>query len=297
MTIFKTARRIVMTALLALPLIAVQAQAEQAKATTDLNVRSGPGTGYAVVDTLHAGEVVTMSNCQPNNWCYITHPGPDGWVSGSYLAPTTLPGSDCTFQLTFGSGGPSFSIVCGDGPVLPGGTPPPPSGPHACFYDGPNYTGDSFCRNLGLYNSLPAAANDRITSVRVFNGAKVRLCENTNMGPFCRDVTGNENQLGGFLNNKVSSLRVYTGFLPAKKQVCLFDGPNYTGQYLCYGTGTRTLPPAAQNRATSIRVMGGAAIRLSKSATYGIGGAYYVGASTNMLPPFWNNQTRSIRVE
>lgn len=209
----------------------------------------------------------------------------------------TLPGSDCTFQLTFGAGGPQFTVTCGGGAVPPGGSPPPPSGPRACFFDGPNFTGASFCRGVGLYASLPPVANNKITSIRVHNGAKVRLCDGTGMAPFCRDVTSNVPALGGFLNNKVSSLRVYTGGLAPKKQVCLFDGPNYIGQHLCFGTGTRTLPPAAQNRATSIRVMGGAAIRLSKSATYGIGGAYYVGSSTNMLRPFWNNQTRSIRVE
>lgn len=65
-------------ALVLIGLVGTPASAEQARATTDLNVRSGPGTGYGVVDVLHAGEIVTMSNCQPNNWCYVTHPGPDG---------------------------------------------------------------------------------------------------------------------------------------------------------------------------------------------------------------------------
>ncbi len=292
--------RTAIVAALALPLSGMAASATEATATTALNVRTGPSAGYPVVDTLTPGEVVDVTECESNGWCYITHPGPDGWVSSTYLTAGPSAGStepNCSFRLVFGPGGtPRFEIVCGDGPFPGTGTGPVLAANRACFFDGPNFTGASFCRQVGVFNNLPPISNDRITSVRLHGNAKVRLCVNPNMGPFCRDVVTSEGGLGGFLNNKVSSLRVYTGYLPPKKQACLFDGSNYTGQYLCYGVGTFTLPPAAQNRTTSVRLFGASGVRISKSATYGIGGANNLTSNTPALPPFWNNQTKSIRV-
>jgi len=58
--------------------------AEAATATAAVNVRSGPGTGYSVLDTLTPGEYVSVRGCS-GGWCYITHPGPDGWVSANYI--------------------------------------------------------------------------------------------------------------------------------------------------------------------------------------------------------------------
>lgn len=55
-------------------------------ARSAVNVRSGPGTNYRAVDTLKQGEQVTRSQCTSDeSWCYVTHNGPDGWVSNNYL--------------------------------------------------------------------------------------------------------------------------------------------------------------------------------------------------------------------
>lgn len=62
----------------------VGAFAAEAMSTTSLNVRSGPGPGYRVVDVLHPGERVDVDRCV-GSWCFVTHPGPDGWVSANYL--------------------------------------------------------------------------------------------------------------------------------------------------------------------------------------------------------------------
>lgn len=53
-------------------------------ATGNVNVRSGPGTGYAVVDVLRRGERVDVEYCR-GNWCFVEKRGPDGWVSANYL--------------------------------------------------------------------------------------------------------------------------------------------------------------------------------------------------------------------
>ncbi len=65
--------------------MATQAFAIDASATTAVNVRAGPSTGYSVVDALYSGEVVQVAGCQ-NGWCSISHNGPDGWVSANYLS-------------------------------------------------------------------------------------------------------------------------------------------------------------------------------------------------------------------
>lgn len=49
-----------------------------------LNVRSGPGTGYAVIRTLQKGTTVSAYEEQ-NGWCRIL-PAEQQWVSKSYLA-------------------------------------------------------------------------------------------------------------------------------------------------------------------------------------------------------------------
>jgi uncharacterized protein YraI len=56
-----------------------------AVATTSVNVRSGPGTSYGVVDTLRPGEPVSIRD-RSGGWCAVSKSGPDGWVSCAYLA-------------------------------------------------------------------------------------------------------------------------------------------------------------------------------------------------------------------
>jgi len=51
---------------------------------------------------------------------------------------------------------------------------PPKSG--ACFYRDPDFRGEYFCMKRGeRWPTLPAGFNDRITSIRVFRDARVRL--------------------------------------------------------------------------------------------------------------------------
>jgi uncharacterized protein YraI len=289
--------------LLAMTLAAL---AVDATATTWLNVRAGPRAANPVVDTLYPGETVSVEECEPGGWCRIGHSGPSGWVNSSYLEPVTgsggAPAPDCRFQLTLGPGGPTLSIVC-DGGGAPGGGGggggglPPTDPDRVCFFDGPNYTGDSFCRDVGLYPSLPPVANDRITSVRLEGNAKVRLCENPNMGPFCRDLTTSEAQLGPYLDNKVSSLRVYTGSLPPMKQACFFDLPGYTGEYFCMRPGRiDVLQPAANDRATSVALFGGARATLCVDTNL-TGYCRTMDTNVPVLGAFLNDKASSVLVE
>jgi uncharacterized protein YraI len=72
-------------AALAIIATAAAASAAPAVAASSLNVRTGPGTGYPVVDTLHRGEQVDVKYCR-GSWCFVEKRGPDGWVSANYLS-------------------------------------------------------------------------------------------------------------------------------------------------------------------------------------------------------------------
>lgn len=93
--------------------ITMSGGAMAAEATASANVRSGPGTSYRVVDTLYRGEPVKVGACRSSGWCYITHPGPDGWVFARYLrdggAPATRRAPSVSFSFSFGRGG-DFSM-------------------------------------------------------------------------------------------------------------------------------------------------------------------------------------------
>ena len=78
-------RRLIVPLLAAgLALTATAAIAAPGYANTKANVRSGPGTGYKVVDTLTKGEYVIVKSCGAS-WCKISHIGNDGYVSRSLV--------------------------------------------------------------------------------------------------------------------------------------------------------------------------------------------------------------------
>lgn len=68
-------------------LSATAANAAQAYATSNVNMRAGPATDYPVVTTLSAGELVTIYGClSDGSWCDVSTPGNRGWVSNNYLS-------------------------------------------------------------------------------------------------------------------------------------------------------------------------------------------------------------------
>ncbi|WP_449395147.1 SH3 domain-containing protein [Devosia riboflavina] len=80
-------RKLITSALATLAVLATTAAASAAPAiaTGNVNVRSGPGTGYGVVDALRRGERVDIQYCR-GSWCFVQKRGPDGWVSANYLS-------------------------------------------------------------------------------------------------------------------------------------------------------------------------------------------------------------------
>ena len=57
-----------------------------ATATTDLNIRSGPGPEHAVIGVVNADSQVSVNGClEGSKWCTIAHEGGQGWVYSDYL--------------------------------------------------------------------------------------------------------------------------------------------------------------------------------------------------------------------
>jgi uncharacterized protein YraI len=55
-------------------------------ATTDLNVRAGPGPQNEVVGVIGAGQSVALDGClESSKWCVVAFEGGQGWVYSDYL--------------------------------------------------------------------------------------------------------------------------------------------------------------------------------------------------------------------
>ncbi len=62
--------------------------ASDARVTTTLNMRDGPGTWYDVIDVLSRGSRVYIEECnRRGTWCFVSSRYADGWVSSRYLRP------------------------------------------------------------------------------------------------------------------------------------------------------------------------------------------------------------------
>ena len=79
-------RLIATTALGTMALAGAAQAATEAMATTDLNLRAGPGPNYEVVDVIANEGMVMIDGCvAESNWCKVSYDGNEGWAYGSYL--------------------------------------------------------------------------------------------------------------------------------------------------------------------------------------------------------------------
>lgn len=197
-------------ALILFPTIATAAPGE---ATGSVNVRSGPGTSFDIVDRLSPGEDVEVLGCRLG-WCYIEHSGPDGYVSSSYLRRSsggTSFGSSFNLSFNFPQGSISIGDVGVSIGVGPGRPTPPPSGGSlpgdVCFYSGAGYTGSRFCMDQGeLTPYVGAQWNNRISSIRNPDGYRVLVCDDAGYDD-CRTYRTSARSLGDF-DNVISSIRI-----------------------------------------------------------------------------------------
>lgn len=187
--------------------------------TSNVNVRSGPGTNFAVVDVVQRGTQVDVQQCQ-GSWCYVAKPGPDGWVSSTYLSSGGRPVNPSQPGLSFGftiggPNGPQINIGVGNQPpprppVIP--RPPvvqplpQPVFGEVCFFDRANFRGPSFCVDQGESIRNLADWTDRISSFNNADGLQVQVCSEPNYRN-CRTYTTSASSLGDF-DDYIASIRV-----------------------------------------------------------------------------------------
>ena len=85
----KKALRISVAAALIASMMSVPAYAESAVVTGNgVNMRSGPGTNYRVIDSLPRGATVNVSDRSNGSWYAVDYNGSSGFMSSSYLSIT-----------------------------------------------------------------------------------------------------------------------------------------------------------------------------------------------------------------
>jgi uncharacterized protein YraI len=189
------------------------AQAAPGTITSNVNVRSGPGTNYGVVDTVRAGTPVDVQQCQ-GSWCYVAKPGPDGWVSSQFInggggSASNQPGINFGINVP---GGPSINFGVGNQPQpqppRPGPRPPvvQPTFAEVCFYDRSRFRGASFCLDQGEGLRDLGDWADRISSIDNPDGLSVQICTDANYRG-CRTYATSASSLGD-LDDYSASIRV-----------------------------------------------------------------------------------------
>lgn len=73
----------------------------EAKTSTAVNLRSGPGTGHQVLRVVSGGSWINVSNTVQNGFRYVVHQGLAGWMADQYIVPATNGGQGAeTFTTT-----------------------------------------------------------------------------------------------------------------------------------------------------------------------------------------------------
>ncbi|HTM77992.1 MAG TPA: SH3 domain-containing protein [Devosia sp.] len=208
------------------------AQAAPGVVTSNVNVRSGPGTNYAVVTAIPSGTQVDVQRCD-GGFCYVEGRRISGWVSAQYLSAGGRPVNPSNPGLSFGfniggNGGPNISIGIGNDnrPGRPGIFPTPsqpsinpvpsrptPSRPpvlrpasEVCFFERTRFRGDSQCYESGEVVRDLGRRFQGYQSLENRDGLEVQVCSSRNFRD-CRTYTTSSSSLGNF-GDQIVSIRV-----------------------------------------------------------------------------------------
>jgi hypothetical protein len=179
-----------------------------------------------------------------------------------------------------------------------------------CFYQNPNFGPPGFCARTGNQSeALPAAWNDRISSVRVgpLSGGAY-LCRDNFFQGQCDLYTANVAQLQGTRDNSASSIRVGQAAAPPPPppppaptvpagQVCFYLDANYAGTSFCGTVGDQvsSIPSTYNNRISSARIGAGASARICTDPNLA-GQCATISADTPILPSGYDNSVSSYRI-
>jgi hypothetical protein len=146
----------------------------------------GPGHAYDVVGELGGETNIRVDRCT-YQWCRIHAEGQRGWVSRDNVSFGQEPRGKFT--------GPHFDH---------------PRGGVVCFFEGANYTGASICARAGtvVHDLLLVDLDNRFSSIEV-QGSSVMACRDRDFTSYCELIVESQPQMHGFLDDNLSSYRVY----------------------------------------------------------------------------------------
>lgn len=190
----------------------------------------------------------------------------------------------------------------------------------ACFYEDINFDGQYFCSRTGDATSqVPADADDRISSIRVFGNAQVVVYRDSRFRGqsqrFEYDI-GDLREAGW--NDLISSFRVETrgpesggnrgsgesgsgwgGTSVPSAGACFYEKSSFGGQYFCapIGGGAAQMPSGTNDKVSSIRVYGNAAVTVFQDAFFEGRSARFDSNMGDLQRAGWNDLISSFRVE
>ena len=76
-------------------MLPLDAQAQDARANRNVNLRAGPGTSYSIITTIPEGSFLRILGCTDGyEWCGVDFRGSEGYSAGRYLTVTSGQYSD-----------------------------------------------------------------------------------------------------------------------------------------------------------------------------------------------------------
>jgi len=244
------------------------ADSSSAIATLALNVRTGPGTEYSVVDTLFAGEGISVNQCN-NDWCYIASERASGWVAQRFLRFGKPPTP--SFQ-------PSAPITS---------SPAQQNWPDGQFNNAQNAPQNQNTPQSNVQNSIQNSIQNNAQN-DPWPGPAVPWP----FQPWPGEPKENQNPVNPQLNFP------QIGTNERKNQACFYDGANFGGQSTCINSGRsfERLGPRWNDKISSMQVFPNASVTLCQDANYKGNCATFNRNNPNLGPQF-NNQASSIMVD
>lgn len=186
-SVYAVAFAVFASLLAATPSSAHSLSGSHAWSKSTLELRTGPGTKYAITGEIAGMAPIKVLRCQ-KHWCVVDGPTGRGWTNiGKIDFGTTT--RDVALNV------PAKDLSNGE----------------MCFYEGANYTGASFCLSSGntVRDLALSGWDNRVTSVRVTVPTSAALCRDRTFQSYCERITESQPRLSRYLARNLSSLRVY----------------------------------------------------------------------------------------
>ncbi len=174
----------------------------------------------------------------------------------------------------------------------------------ACFFEHADFRGRELCARVGdASRRMPPGWNDRISSVRLGRNAEVQVCERNRFGGRCRTYTRDRPYVGDRWNDRISSFRVVRAGAGepqpevVRNGVCFFEHADFRGQRFCVrrGESLRRMPPRWNDRISSLRIRGRAAVEVCEHDRFG-GRCRPYNRDRRYVGDAWNDRISSVRV-